>query len=262
MADESMHNFHERPEATRGDDPLRRGPKRDVVGGPDSLPVPQSAIPGSTTSAVDFPELSRALDKLAEQPLPPGLNDRIFAASVAMLPMPADASFGNSLGERMSGDRAFEDRAGIVGRIDFVAASRRWAPRLAMAASIGLALIIGSPFVSPFVGGLRTPGPTQGIDRLFIPTLFANTSLGDPLSGAEPMLLALLCDENAGGCWISLDVDGQSDDLLAAVDPDVDSLLTTRGARYADLAAEFDRILRDAPGDAPERSPARAGVTR
>jgi len=163
-------------------------------------------------------------------PIPAGLSDRIYAASVAMLPMSEP---------QLAGDADDESKWAPF-RV-----ARRWAPRLGMAAAIGLALVLANPFAGVLDRQERPEWGGGG--HLFMPALLA-----DGGTAAEPMLVALLCDRGGTVCWLDLgpDDDGAEENFLQSAGDDVDSLLMTRGARFDDFVGEFSRIVRDAPNRA------------
>ncbi len=187
---------------------------------------------------IEDPEVLDLIERLeldATRPLPAGLVDRIHAASVAMLPLPAPMRAPSGTprhlddGRRSTYEVAMESSGDR--RWSFVNATRRWAPRLAMAASLGIALVIASPIVRV----LHQADHASSVDVVMLQTLLAQNA-----SPVEPMLVALLC-EDGGSCWLDGAPEGR--ELVHEVGFEAGPVLSARGASFDDLAAEFGRIV-------------------
>ncbi len=153
-------------------------------------------IPGmdhfSDQSPTEFREVEAALSAWARrQPVPPGLADRVFDSSVGLLPA-----------RRLRRFRPMQHQPQLSLRTRMSA----WGSRLALAASIALALFIGH--------------------RVLLPA-----ELSPLLTPAVEMVLL----ESAGG-WPG---------LLDSRFAEVQDILLTRDMTFGDLTGDLARIARD-----------------
>ena len=153
-------------------------------------------IPGmdhfSDQSPTEFREVeARLSDWARRQPVPPGLADRVFDSSVGLLP---------ARPVRRLRAMQLQPPASLRARVS------AWGSRLALAASIALAVFIGNRVL-----------PTAGFDSLLTPD-------------AEMVLL-----ESAGG------PPGLFDPRFA----EVQDILLTRDMTFGDLAGDLARVAHD-----------------
>lgn len=216
----------------------------------DPIPFPRNdqphgrsmdAGPGEPGEVLE-PELvliATRLGRLSDPALvPPGLADRVFNASAPLLPLSQNERL-RLAGSRVAAGRSAHDTAGGSDRL--LHWSGRGAigvvrlSRLAMAAAIGLAFVVATPFVQ------RLPMVADSGAGNAAPVAFTTQSF----SLAEPLLATLMhqqcCREQrvgpsgaAVGAW---------QDLAAMSDSSVAPILQTRDASIDDLEAELDLII-------------------